>query len=204
MREHSTVAKPETLGLSAFAISQVLLNLPNAHLVPDAAVELSLPTILVTGGMVQLLCCVLEYVRGNDFGTTAFGIYGSFFLSLGALGLLQTLGILHFGPNAGAAVGTFLAVWTVFTAGMTAIAFRREPMLGVMFMLIFTAFLGGALHHLAGFNSAYGGWSGILSAMVGAYLGFRNLWQDSTANSDLAVREEPAPATVAPARSAAS
>lgn len=202
MRDHSTVAHPETLGLSAFAISQVLLNLPNVHLLPEAAADLSLPALLVTGGMVQLLCCVLAYVRGDDFGTTAFGIYGSFFLSLGVLGLLQSLGILHFGAAAAAAVGTFLAVWTAFTAGMTVIAFRQDSLLGVMFMLIFTAFLGGALHYLAGINSAYGGWSGIFSAVVGAYLGFRDLWQASTAKTDLAVNEEPTPATVAHARSA--
>lgn len=198
------VANPEALGLSAFAISQILLNLPNAHLIPEAAADLSLPGILVTGGLVQLLCCIFEYVRGNDFGTTAFGIYGSFFLSLGALGLLQALGILHFGQAANATVGTFLTVWTVFSAGMTVLAFRRESLLGVMFTLIFTAFLGGALHYLAGFNSAYGGWSGIFSAMVGAYLGFRDLWQAPLAETDLAVGEEPTPAPVAPARPVAS
>lgn len=198
------VARPETLGLSAFAISQVLLNLPNVHLVPEAAADLPLPAILVTGGMVQLLCCVFASVRGDDFGTTVFGIYGSFFLSLGVLGLLQALDVLHFGQTTEAAIGTFLAVWTVFTAGMTAIAFRRQSLLGMMFLLILVAFAGGTLHYLAGLDSAYGGWSGIFSAVIGVYLGFRELWQASTGNAGVVVGEEPTPATVAGAPSAAS
>lgn len=198
------VARPETLGLSAFAISQVLLNLPNVHLVPEAAADLPIPAILVTGGMVQLLCCVLASVRGDDFGTTVFGIYGSFFLSLGVLGLLQTLNILRFGQTTDAAIGTFLAVWTVFTAGMTAIAFRRQSLLGMMFLLILCAFLGGTLHYLAGLDSAYGGWSGIFSAMIGVFLGFRELWQASTGKASPTVGEEPTPTAVVGAPSAAS
>jgi uncharacterized protein len=204
VRDHCRVACPEALGLSAFAISQVLVNLPNVHLVPDAAADLPLPAILMTGGVVQLLCCVLAGVRGDDFGTTVFGIYGSFFLSLGVLGLLQALDVVRFGQAAGVAVGTFLAVWAVFTVGMTAVAFRQQSLLGVMFVLIFLTFLGAALHELAGLDSAYGGWSGIFSAVVGASLGLRELWRASTTKTDLAIHEEPAPAAVAGAPSAAS
>lgn len=176
MRGQARSADPALLGLAAFVVSQLLLNIPNAHLVPAAAATLSLSTLVATGGLVQLLCAVFEFTRGNTFGTTTFGFYGSFFLALGGFLLLQHLSVLEFGAAEDAAFGTFLLVWGLFTLGVTVIAFRESPVLGAMFVLISGSFVGGALHPLTGLDSGFGGWSGIASAGVGAYIVFRGLW----------------------------
>lgn len=182
------MADPKLLGLAAFTVAQLLLNIPNAHLVPESTSNLGLSTLIATGGVVQLLCGLLEFVRGNTFGTTTFGIYGSFFLALGGHLLMMELGVLRFGAAASVAFGTFILVWSLFTVCMTAIAFREDVLLGVMFVLISVSFLGGALHFLAGVDSSYGGWGGVLSALLGGFLVFRGLWAVTGADSV----EEPA------------
>lgn len=179
MREDLKLANPGYLGLSAFVIAQLLLNIPNAHLVPVAATELFLSTILATGGAIQLLCCVFEYLRGNAFGTTTFGIYGSFFLALGMFFIFDKVGIVDFGKALGPALGVFVLVWGLFTVGITVIAAREDRLLGLTFVFITVSFIGGALHFLIGLDSAYGGWGGIISALLGIYLVFRGLWAET-------------------------
>lgn len=176
MRGQARSADPALLGLAAFVVSQLLLNIPNAHLVPETAAMLSLSTLVATGGLVQVLCAIFEFLRGNTFGTTTFGFYGSFFFALGGFLLLQHLSVLEFGAAEGAAFGTFLLVWGLFTLGMTVIAFREDPMLGTMFVFISGSFVGGAWHYLTGLDSGFGGWSGLISAVIGAYIVFRGLW----------------------------
>lgn len=181
MPEQSRLADPKVLGLAAFTVAQLLLNIPNAHLVPESTSNLALSTVVATGGVVQLMCSLLEFVRGNTFGTTTFGIYGSFFLALGGHLLLQQLGVLRFGAAEGVAFGTFILVWGLFTVGVTAFAFREGALLGLMFVLISVSFLGAALHFLVGVDSGYGGWGGIASAVLGGFLVFRGLWEVTAA-----------------------
>ena len=198
MREQARLADPKLLGLAAFAVAQLLLNIPNAHLVPESTSNLGLSTVIATGGVVQLLCALLEFVRGNTFGTTTFGIYGSFFLALGGYLLMQQVGVLSFGAGAGAAFGTFILVWGLFTVGITAIAFRQGALFGSMFVLISGSFLGAALHYLVGMDSGVGGWCGIVSALLGAYLVFRGLWEAAgvTENEDRVERVDVAVPTL--------
>lgn len=184
MLQQKNFADPAMLGLAAFVISQLLLNIPNAHLVPVAATPLFLSTILVSGGLIQLFCSVFEYFRGNVFSTTTFGIYGSFFIALGMFVYFELIGVLKFGPAAGDALGTFLLIWSIFTLMITVIAFRESTLLGWMFVFVEFAFIGGALHDLIGINSAFGGWSGIISAAIGLYIVFLGLWEATASKSE--------------------
>ncbi|MEV5493494.1 GPR1/FUN34/YaaH family transporter [Streptomyces bobili] len=186
MSQSSAYANATTLGTGAVVISQLMLGIPHAHLAPASIGYLFVPTALVTGGLIQLISCAFSFLRGEEFSTVAFGLFGSFFLSLGMFPLLGTAGLLQFGPATGTAVGTFLMVWGVFTLGITAVAFRRQVLLGVMFLFVTGSMVGTALHFLRGLDTAVGGWSGIASAAVGALLVFGRLWTPSTA-------EEPRP-----------
>lgn len=187
-RRHA--ADPGLLGLSAFVITQAMLNAANAHLVPPAAANFFIPTVLATGGLVQLLCCAFAYLGGDSFGTTVFGIYGSFFLGLGAFVLLEEMHLLVFGAAAGTAFGAFILTWGLFTVGITVIAFRESLLLGVMFVLISMAFLGGAAHFLLGADSGYGGWAGVASAAVGFFLVIRGLWHATAPESQAALGDQ--------------
>ncbi|WCK52451.1 acetate uptake transporter [Aneurinibacillus sp. Ricciae_BoGa-3] len=177
MIEQKKLADPSTLGLAAFVVSQSLLNIPNAHLVPVSATPLFLTVALICGGCIQLLCAIFEYARGHRFGMTTFGIYGGFFISLGLFVYFELNGILKFGHASGTALGTFLLVWAILTIPFTMASFRESKPFGWMFLFVELAFIGGTLSELAGVNSAFGGWAGIISSAIGLYLVYRGLME---------------------------
>ena len=75
-----TTANPAPIGLLAFGLTTVLLNLHNAGL-------FSLNTMILAmgifyGGTAQIIAGVMEWKKNNIFGATAFVSYGSFWLTL--------------------------------------------------------------------------------------------------------------------------
>ena len=69
-------ANPAPLGLLGFGMTTVMLNLHNADLIPLGSVILSLG--IFYGGLAQLLVGLMEWKKGNTFGTAAFTSYGLF------------------------------------------------------------------------------------------------------------------------------
>lgn len=67
-------ANPAPLGLLGFGITTVLLNLHNAGLFPINSMIIAMG--FAYGGIAQILASVMEYRKGNTFGTVAFGSYG--------------------------------------------------------------------------------------------------------------------------------
>lgn len=169
MSEKSKFPDPGILGLSAFVVSQALLNIPNTHLVPALATPLFVTVTLVFGGGIQLLCALFEYLRGNQFSMIIFGTFGAFFISLSLFVLWELNGTLKFGNAAAPALGTFLLVWTIIALVYTVAVFREDKTLGWMFVFVDLAFIGGTLSSLVGLNSAFGGWAGIISCVIGLY-----------------------------------
>ena len=74
------LANPAPLGLMGFGMTTVLLNIHNAGLFPLSAMVLAMGVFY--GGVAQVIAGVMEFKRGNTFGTTAFTSYGLFWLSL--------------------------------------------------------------------------------------------------------------------------
>ncbi len=175
MIEQKKLADPGLLGLAAFVVSQSLLNIPNAHLVPPLATPLFLTTVLFCGGGIQFLCAIFEYIRGNVVGMTTFGIFGGFFTALAMFIVFELNGTLKFGEAGEVALGTFLLVWTIVAIPFSIAAYKESKLMGLMFLFVLLAFLGGALTNLAGINSAFGGWSGIISAVIGLFIVFKGL-----------------------------
>jgi succinate-acetate transporter protein len=183
MNGRKGLADPSLLGLAAFVISQSLLNIPNAHLVPPLATPLFLSTILFCGGAIQFMCSIFEYIRGNQVGMTTFGIFGGFFISLGLFIFFELNGTLKFGAASETALGTFLLVWTILAIPFAIASNRESRILGVMFLFVLLAFLGGALSALTGLDSAFGGWAGLISAVIGLYIVYKGLMEaTSTVN----------------------
>ena|SRR5579875_3167632 len=170
MTKNSKFADASVLGLAGFVVAQALLNIPNAHLVPAEATPLFLTAAFFCGGLIQLIVGVFEFLKGNTFGTVVFGIYGSFFCSLALFIYFMLNGVLKFGTATGAALGTFLLVWSIFTLPVMIVSFKERKLLGWLFLFVELAFLGGAFSNLAGINSAIGGWCGIISAGIGLYM----------------------------------
>jgi uncharacterized protein len=182
MKNENNLANPRTLGLATFVISQSLLNLPNAHLVPALITPFFLPVILVCGGFTQLLCGIFEFVRGHRFGTAMYGLYGGFFISLGLFVYFELTGVLKFGAASQVALGTFLLAWGIITIPFMLASFRESKLLGYLFFFVDLAFLGAALSNLAGIDSAYGGWAGLISAVIGLYMVYKGLIEDTEHN----------------------
>ena len=70
-------ANPAPLGLLGFGMTTVLLNfVHNARLGPVDGMILGMG--IFYGGLAQIFAGILEFRKGNTFGTTAFTSYGLF------------------------------------------------------------------------------------------------------------------------------
>lgn len=106
-----TTANPGALGLAAFGLTTVLLNLVNAKLIPFDAMIISMG--IFYGGLAQIIAGSMEWKKGNTFGMVAFTSYGVFWLSFVAIMLLPAMGLTTAASDM-SMVG-FLALWAIFT-----------------------------------------------------------------------------------------
>jgi succinate-acetate transporter protein len=88
--DKDTTANPAPLGLVAFGLTTVLVNIHNAGVYGMAPMILAMG--IFYGGLAQVIAGILEWKKGNTFGTTAFTSYGLFWLSLVALLVMPKLG----------------------------------------------------------------------------------------------------------------
>ncbi len=107
-------ANPAPLGLMAFGMTTVLLNIHNIGLFPIGSMILAIGFFY--GGIAQVIAGVMEWKKGNTFGTTAFISYGLFWLSLVMLVMLPLLGFVE-APTP-LAMSLYLFVWGLLTLGL--------------------------------------------------------------------------------------
>ena len=141
-----TSANPAPLGLLAFGMTTVLLNLHNVGLFPNNAMILGMG--LFVGGLAQIFAGLLESKKGNTFGTTAFCAFGTFWLSLVAIWVLPEMGLAA-KPDA-AAMSAYLAIWGLFTFGMFIGTVRLSHALQVVFGTLVALFWLLALADITG------------------------------------------------------
>ncbi|MBO0839660.1 MAG: acetate uptake transporter [Sciscionella sp.] len=163
------IADPGPLGLAGFASTTLALSLVNAGVVPKTAELIVLPLALFFGGIAQLLAGMWEFRKDNTFGATAFTAYGAFWLAFAFLAW-QFLPKIP-ATDVGSAVGTFLLVFTIFTAYMTLAALRTNGALIAVFAVLTLTFLFLTIGAYAGSDglSKFGGWLGILTALLAFY-----------------------------------
>lgn len=104
-------ANPAPLGLVAFGMTTVLLNLHNAGLFGLDTMILGMG--IFYGGIAQIIAGIMEWKKKNTFGTTAFASYGFFWLTLVALLVLPKMGWGE-APSK-AAMAAYLFMWGLFT-----------------------------------------------------------------------------------------
>src|SRR5207247_2377075 len=92
-----TTGNPAPLGLLAFGMTTVLLNLHNAGFFELNSMILAMG--LCYGGLAQVIAGIMEWKKGNTFATTAFISYGFFCLSLVALLVLRSTGASQAPPR---------------------------------------------------------------------------------------------------------
>jgi uncharacterized protein len=111
------LANPAPLGLLGFGMTTVLLNLHNAGVFPLDTMILAMG--LAYGGLAQVIVGIMEFRKGNTFGTVAFSSYGLFWWSLVFLLVLPKLSFISgfSGPTHGALAAYFF-MWGLFTFAM--------------------------------------------------------------------------------------
>ena len=109
------LANPAPLGLLGFGMTTVLLNIHNAGIYPLGSMILAMG--LVYGGLAQVIAGVMEFKKGNTFGTLAFSSYGLFWWSLVILLLLPNFMLLSPAVTApdDTAMAAYFFMWGMFT-----------------------------------------------------------------------------------------
>ena len=161
------VANPAPLGLSAFALTTLVLSAANANLFPAADAGIVVGLALFYGGLGQLLAGMWEFRSGNTFGAVAFSSYGGFWLAVGWDLQNKLL------PLGTAAAGYFLLGWTIFTFLMFLGTFRANLALLSVFLFLTLTFLALSIGAFAGSGGTtwnqIGGWLGIITAALAWY-----------------------------------
>jgi len=166
-------ANPAPLGLCAFGLTTILLNLHNAGAYPLDAMILAMG--IFYGGSAQVLAGVMEWRKGNTFGTTAFTSYGLFWLSLAGILMIP---LLNLGAAPGSvAMAAYLAIWGLFTAVLLVGTLRLGRGLQVVFLTLTVLFF--LLAVADGTGSALllriAGFEGIVCGASAVYVGLSQL-----------------------------
>jgi len=161
------IANPGALGLGAFALTTFLLSFINAGILAPDNLGVVLPMAFFYGGLAQVLAGMWEFKTGNIFGATCFTSFGSFWLGLALMKVLEAAGITATVPPAGLAV--FLVAWGLFTLYATFAAIKApRGLLALFIALTITFFLLAVGEFSTGFKLA-GGYLGILVALIAWY-----------------------------------
>jgi uncharacterized protein len=137
MRISDTTANPGALGLLAFGMTTVILNLHNAGFFGMGSVVFAMG--IFYGGIAQIIAGIMEWKKNNTFGMTAFISYGSFWIVLVFMILMPALGWSDALPAQ--ALAAYLALWGLFSLVMFVITFRLSRALQVVFGLLVLLFL---------------------------------------------------------------
>jgi succinate-acetate transporter protein len=164
-------ANPAPLGLIAFGMTTVLLNLHNAGIFELGSMILAMG--IFYGGTAQVIAGIMEWKKGNTFGTTAFTSYGLFWFSLVALIIMPEMGLTP--PPDNAAMVAYLLMWGIFTGGLYIGTLKLNRALQFIFasltILFFLLALGDLtnnpiLKHIAGYEGIICGFSAIYTGLA--------------------------------------
>lgn len=149
------LGNPAPLGLAGFAFTTWMLSMINAGWYDSKSLGMVIALAMAYGGTAQLVAGVLEFRRGNTFGTVAFFSYGAFWWSF-------ALFAHYFGAAVPASfVGWYLFVWGVFTFYMWVATLRTNMALQLVFLALWLTFV----------LLAIGAWGVSGMTVVGGYLG---------------------------------
>jgi succinate-acetate transporter protein len=169
-RQEDTTSNPAPLGLMAFGMTTVLLNLHNSGIFELGSMILAMG--IFYGGLAQVIAGIMEWKKGNTFGTTAFTSYGFFWLSFVGLLVLPKMELAS-APETSALVA-YLIMWGIFTGGLFIGTLKLSRSLQFVFasltILFFLLAIGdatgsGLIKHIAGYEGLICGFSAIYASL---------------------------------------
>jgi hypothetical protein len=119
-----------------FGMTTILLNLHNLGLFQLNSIILAMG--IFYGGIAQIIAGLMEFRKGNTFGTTAFTSYGSFWLSLVFL-IVFSRANPELAPD-NVAFAAYLFLWGLFTFIMFFGTLKTNKGLQTVFSTLFVLF----------------------------------------------------------------
>ncbi|MBB3055923.1 acetate uptake transporter [Mucilaginibacter gotjawali] len=170
------IANPAPLGLCAFGMTTVLLNLHNAGFFELNTMILAMG--IFYGGLAQVIAGVIESKKNNTFGLTAFTSYGFFWLSLAGLILMGKWG--WFTAPSDGAMAAYLGIWGLFTLGLFFGTLKLTRALQIVFGTLVILFFLLAAEHATGNESIgkFAGYEGLVCGFSAIYAGIATVLND--------------------------
>ena len=172
----SESANPGPLGLLAFGMTTVLLNLHNIGIFEMNSMILAMG--IFYGGLAQIIAGILESKKNNTFGMTAFISYGFFWFTLVAIILLPKMNLIA-APSTNGMVA-YLIMWGIFTGLMFIGTLKINKALQFVFASLTILFFLLAIGDITG-NAAlktFTGLEGIICGASAIYTGIATLMNE--------------------------
>jgi uncharacterized protein len=171
---------PGPLGLMAFGMTTILLNVHNAGLIPLSGIILAMGVFY--GGLAQVIAGIMEWKKNSTFGMTAFLSYGFFWLTfVGIFAFPKWIGsaALDLGATS-TALGYYLLAWGLFTALMFVGTLRINRSLQTVFLSLTILFVLLALGEWTGNTTItrIAGWEGIFVGLSAVYGSIAQVWNE--------------------------
>lgn len=163
-------ANPAPLGLFAFGMTTVLLNIHNAGFFELDSMVLAMG--IFYGGIAQVIAGIIEAKKNNTFGFTAFTSYGFFWLTFVGLLVLPKLGWAA--PVSTTSLVAYLVMWGIFTFLLFIGTLRINMALQLVFGTLTLLFILLAVGDSTGNESikTFAGYEGILCGAIAIYAAF--------------------------------
>jgi hypothetical protein len=131
------------------------------------------------GGLAQVIVGIMEWKKGNTFGTLAFTSYGLFWLSLVVILTLPKLGLAN-APEP-IEMAFYLGLWGLFTLGMFFGTFKTNRALQFVFGTLTILFLLLATGDITGNLTVtrVAGLVGIICGSSAIYTGFAEVLNET-------------------------
>ncbi len=126
---------PAVVGLAGFGLTTLLLQFHNLGWIGIGPV---LAMGIIFGGLAQMIAGFQEQKMGNNFGYSAFVAYGSFWIGLGIIWLLNHFNIYK---SSHTDVGFYLVGWTLYTIIMFIASLRVHRAMAVTFGTLLIGFV---------------------------------------------------------------
>lgn len=170
-------ANPAPFGLIGFGLTTVLLNFHNAGFYPLNSMVLAMG--ISYGGLAQIIASLMEYRKGNTFGTVAFGSYGLFWWSLVILFVFPQISFFNSAGTSPlqaadpASLAVYFFMWGIFTFVMFFGTLKGHRALQVVFISLAVLFFLLAAGELTGIKivTMVAGYEGIFTGSSAIYLG---------------------------------